>query len=480
MAGATAKLAQSVLAIKYNDLPASAVQKTNEILLDSIGCALGAYVTERAKIALQLGEAFGTRPEATVIGYRKLSCPAASFVNSELINCMDFDVIGPVTGHVVPYVISSVLAIGEKIEATGKDFITALAIALDVGGRAVGSLSGHKLPKDEPPYFEEAPRASYNSTIFGAVAGACWLLGMSEGQMRSALGIGGMSTPIPGNVKWEYLDDSGVNVNLKYGCWTGWVAMLGTVAALAAQRGFRGDNTILDGKFGYWQMYGSPFFRQDILLGNLGKVWRLEEASFKFYPCCYCNHAAILGIERLVRENNIKPEDIDEIVVYGDPLLETSIRWPKEIRTNEDAQFSNAYLFAQAACYDGHPGPQWHLSSSWESPKVKNLMPKVKTKLHPRAEEIMAEKFKAGGVTVFFNSIVEISANGRKFTAEVPAPKGSPSNPMTIAEIENKFRHNALYSLIKQDKVDQIIEVVWNLDKLDNVAKLTALLAIDE
>jgi len=142
MIGVTVKLAQSVSTIEFEALPPSTVRKVKEILLDSIGCALGGYVTERAKTAIKLGEALGIKPEATVIGHKKLSYLAASFVNGELINCLDFDVVGPLLGHVVPMVIPPTLAIGEKIEASGKDFITALAIGIEVGNRVGGSLSG--------------------------------------------------------------------------------------------------------------------------------------------------------------------------------------------------------------------------------------------------------------------------------------------------------------------------------------------------
>ena len=84
MSGVTARLAQSVAAIKYDDIPDSAIQKTKEILLDSIGCALGAYATERAKIAIQLGESFGVKNESAVIGYKKMSYPAATAQKSLL------------------------------------------------------------------------------------------------------------------------------------------------------------------------------------------------------------------------------------------------------------------------------------------------------------------------------------------------------------------------------------------------------------
>lgn len=480
MAGVTEKLAEAVNAIEYRNLTLNAIQMTKEILLDSIGCALGAYVTERGKISIELGEDFGVKSQATAIGYRKLSAAAASFVNGELINCMDFDVIGPVTAHVVPYVIPPTLAASEIVGAKGEDLITALAIAIEVGGRAVGSLSGHKWPREEPPYYEEAPRASYNSTIFGGIAGVCKLQNMDVLGIRRAFGIGGTSTPIPGNIKWEYLsEDERNNVNLKYGCWNGWVAMLATVAAAASKRGFRGDVTILDGEHGYWQMYGSPFFKEDILLGGLGDVWRLEDVSFKYYPCCNCNQTGIMGISRLVHEHGIRPEDIDEILVYGDPLLQTSIRYPSGIKTNEDAQFCNAYLFAKAACYEGAPGPQWHISNSWNDPKIQNLMPKVKVKIHPKADEILTKKFKDGGLTVFTNSIVKITAKGRTFSVEVPQPKGSRKEPMSMAELEEKFMNNATFSLLKKGRAEEVIDAIWNLEKLEDVNGLTRLLRIE-
>ncbi len=478
MSGVTAKLAQLVSEVDFDDLPPSTVQKVKEILLDSIGCALGARVTERAKIAMQLGEAFGIKSEATVIGYRKMSCPAASFVNGELINCLDFDAVGPLLAHVAPMVIPPVLAIGEKKKASGKDLITSIAVGMEVGNRVGGSLSGLKWPKDEPPYYEEAPRASINTAIFGGIAGAGKLLGLNVEQIRSAFGVGGTSTPVPGNVKWEYLDE-GNNVSLKYGCWTGWVAMLGTITTIATQKGFRGDVTILDGKYGYWQMYGSPFFKEDLVLDGFGEVWYLEKINFKAYPACYINHTAIQGIECLVRENSIKPETIDEILVYADPIQNTPNRWPPGIKTQEDAQFANAYLYAQAACHEDRPGPQWQLQSSMEDPKVNSLMPKVKVKPYPEADKILTEKAKLGGLTVLWNSIVEISACGKKFTKEVAVPKGSPDSPMSISELEAKFRHNASYSMLPGNVVKDAIQMIGELEKLGDITKLTKLLAVN-
>jgi 2-methylcitrate dehydratase PrpD len=255
--------------------------------------------------------------------------------------------------------------------------------------------------------------------------------------------------------------------------------MLGTVAALAAQRGLTGDPSILDGPYGYWQMYGSPFFKDDVFVGDLGRIWYSQRSNFKFYPCCYFDVTSISALRRLVRENKIEPEDIDEIVVYGDRMMLTPNRWPTDIRTNEDAQFSHAYLFALAACTKDKAGPHWQLPASLTDNRIKSLMPKVKVKVHPDEGQLMAEKVKAGLSPVFLNVIVEVLAHGRKYITEEATPKGSVSNPMTAAELIDKFRRNASYSLLKQSKVDPIIETIWNLDKLENVTELTRLLVIN-
>ena len=71
--------------MQFNDLPVNIVDRTKEVLLDSIGCAPGGYVTERAKIAIQLSESLSVKPEATIIGYRKASCPQPIFSATNLL-----------------------------------------------------------------------------------------------------------------------------------------------------------------------------------------------------------------------------------------------------------------------------------------------------------------------------------------------------------------------------------------------------------
>jgi len=472
----TRQLAESVIETSYSSLPQEVIEKIKLMLLDSIGCALGGYITDRARIALELAEEFGGNPQASIIGNRRTSYALATFANSELINSLDYDYIGPLTSHVAPYVTPPSLAIAEREHSSGKDLILALALAHEVGGRMVSALAQHKVLKEEPPYYEESPRFSTTSEVFGSVAGAGKLLDLDMEEMTNAFGIAGASTAVPANIKWEHM--SGPSIMAKYNCWAGWISQLAVVAALAAEKGFTGDRTILDGELGFWKIVGSPFFKVDNLLEGLGEVWHIGEVRFKMYPTCFVYHTAIEGISKIMQEHEIKPETIDEIVVKGDPIIQTENRLGTEMVSFADTQFSNTFNIAIAAFYGNSPSPAWQLPATFNDPRIKALMQKVKFESHPRIDEFITGLAKAGKLPIFMGSIVEITTKGRKFTEEVLAPKGSQDNPATEAELIEKFRNNACYSTIKSAKVQDIIEMINHLEEIDDVSKLFALLTL--
>lgn len=473
----TQTVADFATAVTFDQLPELVIQSTKRILLDSIGCALGGFNIDRSRIALEMANELGGKPQATIIGDSKTSYTMAAFVNGELINALDYDPCGPLTPHVSCYVISPCLAIAERAKASGKDLITALALAHEVGGRAASSVAQHSILKDEPPYYEWAPRFSFTSTVFGAVAGAGWLLHLNSQQMANAFGIAGASTPVPAGTKWE--ETPGPAIMTKYNCWSGWISQLGTVAALAAERGFTGDTTILDGDWGYWKIYGSPFFKVDNLLGKLGEKWHLNLVHYKPYPTCKLNHSSIEGVNEIMLRDEIKPEDIERIIVRGDPLLLTPNRAQTEITSFADAQFCSAFIVALAVFHGRRPSPAWQFPGTFNDPKLLDLMKKVKVEVHPNAEETTIKAAKAGSMTGFFGATVEVTARGKKYVAEIAETKGGPANPLSDDELIAKFKTNADYSLVRTDKIERIVDTIFNLEKVDNINKLFSLLIVE-
>ncbi|MBK8065854.1 MAG: MmgE/PrpD family protein [Betaproteobacteria bacterium] len=253
------------------------------------------------------------------------------------------------------------------------------------------------------------------------MAGAARLLRLDQSQLCHALGIAGASSPVLAIMKWQHMP--GPAIMAKYNAWTGWTAQLATVAALAARRGFTGDTTILDGEFGYWNIVASPVFNVGNLLDGLGRDWHLDQVRYKLYPTCYIYHAGIQGICQLVREHRIDPAEITEIVVRGDRLMQTPNRMGVEVNTFADAQFFIRFNFALAVFHGDKPSPAWQLPETFNDPRIRALVPKVKLEEHPEFENYVRSAIGSGTVPILWSSIVEIAARGQRYTVEVPAPR---------------------------------------------------------
>ena len=472
----TRDLATFVTEFKYEDLPSDVMEKVKLILLDDIGNALGGYITDRARIAIELVDEMGGNPQASIIGGRLTSYALASFINSELINALDYDLIGPLGSHITPYVTSTPLAIAQREDASGKELIMALALSHEVGGRVLSSMAQQKMLVDEAPYYKESPRFSTSGTVFGAVAGGGKLLHFDVAALTNAFGIAGASTAVPANIKWHHM--SGPSIMTKYNCWTGWISQLATVSVLVAEKGFTGDKTILDGEYGYWQIVGSPYFRVDNLLGGLGEVWHINEASFKMYPTCSVYHTAIEGISNLITDNEIRPSDIESVVVKGDPIMMTPNRMHTETASFADMQFAVIPNLALAVFYGDKPSPAWQMPGVYNDPRIKAMVPKIKLEPHPKINELIAEQAKEGKLPIYMGSIVEIAAKGKRFATEVVSPKGATGCPASQDELVAKFRTNASYSMLKSSKVDELIESLLHLDEIDDVAELCEVMTI--
>ncbi len=477
MQGETEQLARFITEVSFDDLSEEVKKKVKNIWLDSIGCALGGYATDKAKVVIGFIRQMGGNPQATIFGGSRSSASNAAFANGELINSLDWDCIGPLSAHVIPYVLPPCLAVAEMTHSSGKDLILAAALAIEIGGRLGGSVLQHREPVGEPPFYKLSPRYSYSPGVFGGSAGACKILRMDCMKVAHALGIAGVSAPVAGMMKWQHI--SGPSPMLKYNSWTGWIAQLGLVSAIMADKGFTSDLAVLDGDFGFWQMYGSPFFRREVVFENLGKDWCLMETEFKPYPNCRCNHGAIDGIVKLMKENNLNPADISEIKVLGDSWLLTPSRAQKDIQGSVDTEFSVAYAFAMAPFYGDNPGPHWTMPVVYRDPRVIDMMKKIKVGVHPQADELILKNLKSGKAPVLWLAQVEITAKGRKYSTEVLEPWGKGQNVFGDKDIEKKFYQNATFSPIPFPQAKRLAESIMDLEHIHDVNEFTALTRIE-
>ena len=86
----TQKLAGYIASLTWEDLPASTVHEAKRRLIDSIGCAIGGYPSEPARIARALAAEASSTPSARILGSgASTSIEMAAFANTCAIRYLD-------------------------------------------------------------------------------------------------------------------------------------------------------------------------------------------------------------------------------------------------------------------------------------------------------------------------------------------------------------------------------------------------------
>lgn len=284
MTGVAETLADFVDKTRFSDLPQFITHEMERLMLDSIGCAIAGLSTERGKIAVGVARELGGPAESVIIGSRyKVSCANAAFANGELMNALDFDALSNVGRHDVPTLLAAVIAVAERVGSTGKDLITAAALAIEVSGRIKSAVLGMHAPGPEEGKMLWPAVNGYSSASLGAAAGAAKLLNLAAPQIANAVGIAGYMCPPNTMRKW--VETTPVRM-AKYGP-PGWGAQVGVTAALLAGMGYLGDTDLFDGDFGYWRYTGKNKgeWQAEKVIDGLGEKWCCHEIIYKQYPC---------------------------------------------------------------------------------------------------------------------------------------------------------------------------------------------------
>src|SRR5262245_24878737 len=85
-------LAAEVKALTFGELPPAVIHQVKRSLLDTVGVALGAYLSEPTQIVLSLIKEMNGPAEATVFGSSlRTSCLHATLVNGVMVRYLDYE-----------------------------------------------------------------------------------------------------------------------------------------------------------------------------------------------------------------------------------------------------------------------------------------------------------------------------------------------------------------------------------------------------
>ncbi len=470
----TQKMADFAADTVFEDLPEDAVYSAKRLILDTIGCAVGGYSSNMGKMVAEVKRGLGGKPESTIMGFReRTSCTSAAYVNAELAHALDADDTS-LKGHHANSVVMPALAVAEREGASGRQLITAVALGFDVAIRVAYSMSSSvRSSVKEPGRIEFAATAGFSWVVFGPAVSAGHLLHLDPDKMAHALGIAGYSASLPCAGKWGSPAPRPMTKYAFYGP----IAEAGVTAALLAEKGFEGDQTVLDGERGFWRMAGASSCNWDALTAGLGQRWFVKETSYKPYPCCRYIHGPLDMFFKIMRDNGLKPEELDEVSVGMLSIAKRQQFDDVTVLNEIDAQFSIPYLFGVAAL-GIDPGPEWQNYVRWRDPRVLSFAEKVRVYVDPSADALYADQVKSGGERKKMHSAIEVRAKGKSFKAECDYARGDPWQPeyvMSDDDLKEKFR-NLSYRILRPDNIEKAIETIYNLERVKDVGDLVACL----
>lgn len=453
-------LVGNVVSIRYEDLPREVVEVVKKDVLDTLGATLAGSTADGIKDLRELVCDWGGKEESTIIVYGdKVPSLNAALVNTTMAHACDYDDIHSLSGvHAGVSVIPPSLAIAEKQgKVTGKEFITAVALGIDLAcrlGISVGLMPG--------------THGWHNTSIygiFGATAACGKILALDENKMINALGIAYSQTS--GNAQCMY--DGAISKRMQ----PGFAAKAAILSSLLAERGFTGARNSLEGRAGLFNLYHRGKYDSAVLTSDLGKSFEICNLTFKPYPSCALTQCPIGATIELVNKHNIKPEEIDKIIVSIGENTQHIVCEPLEAKRIPhgvtDAQFSLPYTVATAVvkrnlCLSDFSG------EALQNTGVLRVAQRVEVRLLP---EFTLQK----GLEPV---IIEIKTlDGKVYSKRMDIPKGDPRNPLTFNDMLGKFWDCASYSVkpIPKHKIEEAIELILKLETTDDVSGVIRLLS---
>jgi len=437
------QLADYTCAQRFEDLSKEVVHEVKRRVIDSLGCALGAWKEEPFLIARKLAADFSAKHGSTIFGTDHKAPPDwAAFANGCAIRYFDFNdtYLSKEPAHPSDN-ISPALAVAESIGAGGRELITAIALAYEVQCRLCDAASIRERGWDHVTYG-----------TFSTALAAAYLMKLDPAKTRHAVNIAGVAGAAMRQARAGELSH-----------WKGvafaTAARHGVFAALLAREGMTGPAPIFEGEMGFEKQLG-------VSLGNVGEKFRgapamILKTSIKYWPAEYHSQSAIEAalflrsqIDDLSKIKGVLIETHDAAV---DIIGSEPEKWKPQ--TRETADHSLPYITA-IALIDGEVTDRQFGPQRFKDPEVWKFLENVKVERHAELSAMYPEAV---------GNIVHVDlADGRRLTRRVDYPLGNAKNRLKDSAVEGKFL-GLVEPVIGERRAKKIIELVWKLDEAKNV-----------
>ena len=449
------QLSSWTVAQHYSRLPADVIHLAKRMIIDTIGCALGGYTSEPSKIARDMAGIVASAQPCTIIGSGLTSSPdLATFANGVMIRYLDYNdgYTSQESGHPSDS-IAAVLSATEMAGLGGRRAITATVAAYEAFCRLGDAATLRYRGYDH-----------VTNGCIASVLGATRSLGLDEETTRQALNLGIAPNIALGQTR------GGVLSHWK-GCAYANASRNAIFATMLAQRGMTGPDPIFEGEHGFFRAVTQEPYSLETF-GSSDIPYKITECSIKRFPLGQYSQTVVqAALEARDKMPASAVEDIAEVRISTlqkaiDIMAGDGEKWDPKSR--ETADHSMPYTVAVALTH-GRVHQSHFDEEYFRNPQLLDLTRRV----HVAGSEEADRRAPEAMLCV----LDIVTRSGDRYSAEVPYHRGHYKNPMTDAEVEEKFRSLA-QDLLSPSQTDSLLEMLWNLEQVDDIGEVLRLTRI--
>lgn len=445
----TQALASFLADLRYEAIPSSVLDRTEDLFLDWLGSALASQGSHPIPLFERYAERMGpSSGRARVLtNGRRTSAYFAALVNGAASHLVEQDDLhNSSVLHPATVVFSAVLAAAQDLGKSGQDLLLA-----SVAGYEAGIRIGEFLGRSHYRIFHTTATVG----TLAAAVGVGKLLDFNQEQFINLLGSAG--TQAAG--LWEFLRDAADSKQLH----TAKAAADGLLAAYLTADGLSGARNILEGDQG--MAAGMSNDADPARLSDrLGTRWALAETSFKFHASCRHTHPAADALLHLMQREGLGHEQIAEVITRVHQGAIDVLGRVTTPSTVHQAKFSMGTVLGLIAVHGSAQLLEFR-DLALTDPRIAAFRDKVRMQLDPEVD---------GAYPARWLGRVEVRCvDGRQFSAAIDEPKGDPGNTLSRPELEAKFQRLLAYAGQRSEAEGRaLIERVWQLRDAQSLADL--------
>jgi 2-methylcitrate dehydratase PrpD len=443
-------LAGFLAPLGYDGLPPRATDYAAMLIASTLASAACGKEIVSTRIVRELARESGGTPQASVWYDSGAKLPAAetaqvNAIMSDAAASDDSDLRAIV--HCGTPLTATALALAERLGSTGAEVLAAMVCGYEAAGRISGPVS---------PQFRDRGHHGSAMAIFAAAVCAGKLLKLDAAQLTQTIALA--ATSASGVVK-----AADTSVAREYHA--GLVTRAAIDAALAAQKGFIAEETVLEGPTGFLKVYGGLDIAE---LGTpSGEDWDiLTDMAVKLVPGGHPYHAFGEAAAKAAREGNVSANEVESIIVSRPGL--TRLGGPKHPKDLIDMAHSPHY-FTAAGVADKRFGFEHCSPEKIADPVIHRLIDKIT--VGPPPSENAARYRQGATVTIR-------TTDGRETTATVFMPHGSAALGIDWADIDAKYRTLMPNSGLPLAKIEESLTLIRDFKSAASVAELIALIRL--